>query len=260
MGLMIFITLIMSLELTEAVMDSNAVKAQQEAQTQADAQDVQKQILQLQAIEAQLSGDIQKRVVSAREKLKGAQASKDPAATQSAAGDNSPQNVQTAMNQFKTDLEKLKSLAQEVKDKSQYLGSGKDQIKALLVKSEELDKSVKNAQLKLDEAKGNPRISYILQGENSRQPVLFELSAQSLLIGTPGDSDRTISIPAEAITDKTIDQILHSLNRRQTFIVLLVKPSGFKHFRTIMKSIQAAGFESGRDAVEEDQRILIPPQ
>jgi hypothetical protein len=257
MGLMIFITLIMSLELTKTIMESDEVTAQKATQTQADAKDIQKQILQLQAIESQLSSDIAKRVETAREKLKDAQAPKDITTTQPI---DQPQNVQAAMTQFKFDLEKLKTLAQEVKEKTQYLSSDKEQIKALLIKSEELDKSLTAAKLKLDEARGNPRISYILQGENARQPILFEISGKTLLIGTPGDSDRTISIPADQINEKTITQIVLSFNRKLVFIVLLVKPSGFQHFRTIMKAVQAAGFESGRDAIEEDHHILIPPQ
>jgi hypothetical protein len=255
MGLMIFITLIMSLELTDAIHDSAAVQAAQTAQEQDDVAVVQQKIVQLQRLEASLSGDLQKRVQAARDQLH-ASRPKDPSSPQSAP---EPVGIPQAMTQFKQDLEKLRVLAQEVKDKSQSLGSEKDQIQALLVKIDEAESQLKKADAQLQEAKGNPRISYILQGDNKRQPVLFELSGTHLRIGTPNDSDRMISIPTDKITDGIVGQVLKSFDKQKVFIVVLLKPSGFPHYKPVVTGIRTAGFESGRDLIDENTSVLITP-
>ncbi len=254
MGLMIFITLIMSLELTDAVTDSVAVQAAQAAEEKDDAAEIQQKILQLQRLEASLSQDIQKRVQAARDELTAAQRKDTPdvPATQ-------PATVAHAMVQFKDDLEKLRLLATQVKEKSEALGSQKDQIQVLLVKVEESEAELKKAQAQLEEAKGNPRISYILQGDNKRQPVLFELSGTDLRVGTPNDSDRMISIPAAKISNTLITQILLSFDKRKVFIVVLLKPSGFPYYQTVSANVRAAGFESGRDLIDENSNVLLAP-
>jgi hypothetical protein len=261
MGILIFITLMMALEMTFAMTPSPVGTRQDD--TDYSSQEVLAQIAELKQIESRLNAELTQKVLQARERLNQARAQSDPrvpAPDPSVTG--FPQKVQEAMAQFKQKLEALKTLAEEVKEKSdpKKLQEEKDKLQVLLSRNEELDKQIKLAEQSLQEAQMNPRMSYILQGAGSKQPLIMEVSGKRVLIGTPNDSDRTISIPTSSADSATINQVLSSFDRNKVYIVLVVKPSGFSKARELSGLITDAGFGIGRDMVEESHKVLIEPE
>ena len=114
----------------------------------------------------------------------------------------------------------------------------------------------------IESQKHNTRLTYIIQPGLTKSPRLLEVTDRSLALGSPNDSEPTVTMRHASLEDrlKQLRGLLEGLDPESAYVVLLIKPSGFKDSDVVCKLIKDAGLSVGTELVREDQQTLLRPE
>lgn len=239
MGILILITLMMSLELTQAVSAQpqtptdttspvNIEPLEHElSQLQQEYQQFQKQLIRLTQINL-----------------------------------TSPTDLKEQKDNLVRRYEQFERLQQQITQMKKMLPAKiaiVERTKAIQAQTAILVVQAKVLRARIQNMRQNPHLSYILQAGQTGQPIICVLSAKQIGLG-----EINASGPVLWLNDTDIDrqlellkQFLKNCHSDRQYVVILLKPSAFnERYATVRNAIEKAGFKVGLDMIGEADQVL----
>lgn len=112
----------------------------------------------------------------------------------------------------------------------------------------------------LETARLSKRLTYIAGQSGSRTPVLLELSKDAWRFSLSHNNDTAISMNQARVEQRLelLTALLSQVSPKTHYVLIVVKPSGFPHYRPCRESLAALGFkQSGVEAIPEDWTTMV---
>lgn len=112
----------------------------------------------------------------------------------------------------------------------------------------------KQLDLKIENQKRNPKLTYLVQRGTERRAILLELSDKRIKIGPAEASGANITLSGDSRKSlaKQFAQAINLYKPNQEYFVLLIKPSAFGELHYEIESFaRDAGFSIGRELIPE---------
>ena len=111
----------------------------------------------------------------------------------------------------------------------------------------------------IEQRRRNPRLTYLLQEQLDRRPVLLEVSGDRLGLGRPDDEESVIWLAQPRQEDRmaALEALMQLYNPRRDYFVILLKPSaGRDGYERVRQLVGRRGFNVGLELLDEDQTVL----
>lgn len=169
------------------------------------------------------------------------------------------------------ELAKLQKLVQEIEKKiidqsaaARAHGSGKQDKQKKLQVIVEMEQRVAQLKAESDELRRNPRITYLIQKQagQKKAPLLIEWSGRRAGVGSPNPRESAIwiDLPDPAARVQLVMAVVGNYDREAFYVVVLLKPSGFDSYETLLPIIQKRGYDTGIEMVAEEASVLSEAQ
>ncbi len=124
-----------------------------------------------------------------------------------------------------------------------------------------LRRRVERLKRKVKERQKNPRLTYIQQEGQSKEPLLVVLTGRRIGVGPPEGRGPALWFThgeAETRMSRFLDWA-RGRDAAEEYFVIVLKPSGLSAYRELKKRLRGAGFDVGTDYVPEETRVLVRP-
>ncbi len=111
----------------------------------------------------------------------------------------------------------------------------------------------------IEQRRRNPRLTYLIQDDIERRPVLLEVSGDRIGIGRPDDEESAIwlSQPRKADRHAALRELLALYDARSDYVVIMLKPSAdIEAYSELRRLVDQRGFNIGLELLDEQQRVL----
>ena len=168
------------------------------------------------------------------------------------------QDAKLLLEQF----EQLKALSEQVNQilASEDIGNF-EELQERKAELAMLEKTAMQLRTSVEKARLNPRLTYIVQDGFHKQPLLVELSDSRFGIGTPSDPTNAIWLTERRISTR-MDTLLSWAGRNDhngVYFVILLKPSGFEVYDHLVDRLKGHGFDVGTELIRESDSVLVKP-
>lgn len=158
-----------------------------------------------------------------------------------------------------TEMEQLERRVREIQTQTEELAKQEKSMAEKMQETVALEQRASQLRGEIDRLKSNPRLTYIMQQGAGKSPILVELSGQLLGIGSHKTQEPAMWADAKDI-DGRIELLLAlagNYSPSTEYFVLLVKPSGFEHYRQVREKLAEKGFDVGTELLDENQYVLL---
>lgn len=243
-GIMILVTLLMALELSQRVLDSPRVQTMAvNRQLEVAVSDAEENIREL---ESQLA---------AREAKLEQAAARDRQRMTSEAKD-----AQRQLEQLETETQRLAEQADAAKRRQRDMESRERLHQQEIDQLNELNRKIAELEEQLRKLKSSNRVIYNPAQGTSKEAWLVEVTGQSLQVAPMGRAAQptVFSVASAAQVPPAFQQWLAGRDKRAEYFVLLIKASGVQLFDRLKEELTGQGFELGFDIVDEKVTVLDP--
>lgn len=237
-GVMILLTLLLSIELIQRVVSS--APQQTKVQITTSTQSIEEMKAEVAALESKLQSS-----------------GKLP--------DNLPSMDSAALKQKRLQLQEANDrLRGEIAELSDRLHEKRQEVSTAETASaseqqrmaEEfarLEKAIDDAKKQLESMDASNRI-FFKKEQGGKETWIVEVTASGIQSAKIGVAAK----PRQFANVESFDRWLKSLNSASTAFYLIVKPNGEQSFEAIRKSIRSAGFDVGFHVLAADQQVIDP--
>lgn len=139
---------------------------------------------------------------------------------------------------------------QELEQKVQEVRRNLDDMESEL---EKLGREERELEELADSQEVRPRVTYIIGEEGGKIPWLVKVDGRRIQVGAQDGQSTSLTFDAQPF-EKRKEHFLSwvgTQNRRTHYFVLLIKPSGVKHYPDLGRAITGADFDIGVDLLPE---------
>lgn len=161
--------------------------------------------------------------------------------------------------------EKLKGLREKVASEKAASARGAERTEAAKVENEkasksidELNEKIETLRSRLETLKQSNRVTLIPEEGFSKKPLYLILSANEVEIASssPGVS-ATGKFRGDAASVRAVVRQLGNVDKTRYCIVIMARPDGFERMEMFASKLRDAGFDVGRDPVEQDAELAF---
>lgn len=241
-GVLIFLTLIMTLELLQRQKDSPPQKTREivEDMSQAIAT-ANDEIRVLEAKLAKQSAETNQRVRQNPTELRSQKAI-----------------VGAEVRQVGTELDRIQQELQRARERAQQAQKVEPQEKAEKVRVEEIAKQTRAIEAKLAELRSKNQLLYATPSGTNKVAWLMEVTGEHLLIARADHPKAEVVIEDASLEERLerADEWARKLDTKQNYVVLIIKPSGIEQHPKLLDALEQTRISIGFDLVEENQTVI----
>lgn len=244
-GVLIFLTLIMTLELVQRQQDSPPQKTREivEDMSQAIAT-AEDEIRVLEATFAKQSAETNKRVSQNQADLQSRKA-----------------EIGAEVRLAGTEVDRLQQELQRARVRAQQAQKVEPHEQQESARIEELAKQTAAIEAKLAELRSKNQLLYATPSGTNKVAWLMEVTGDRLLIAR-ADQPKAEVVIDDASLDDRIERAAdwaRKLNAKQEYLVLIIKPSGIEQHPELLDALEETRISIGFDLVEENQTVIELP-
>lgn len=243
-GIMILVTLLMALELSQRVIASPRVQTMvvsrqlENAVADADAD--------IQQLEAQLAErDARLRQFAAMDRRKLTADARD---------------TRRQIEQLDAETQHLATQADDARQRQREMEARQQAKRQELAELDELNRQIAELEERLRKLKSSDRVIYNPAQGTSKEAWLVEVAGQTLQAAPMGRAARPLAfaVTSAGQVPTTFLQWLDSRDKNSEYLVLMVKASGVGIFDRLKEELARRGFDLGFDVVDEAATVLDP--
>ncbi|QDT28781.1 hypothetical protein Enr10x_41270 [Gimesia panareensis] len=152
------------------------------------------------------------------------------------------ENTSIAQDQKQTTDEKNKAVEQQ------------EQIKTEQNKTEEIQQQIQNLKERLEKMKQENRVIFNPAEGTSKTPWLVEISANNISVAEMGKSQ----VPSQFTNVLQFEDWLTGRNPASEYFVLLIKPDGIEQFHALLPLLKEKHYDIGFDLLSASQNAIDP--
>lgn len=152
------------------------------------------------------------------------------------------ENTSIAQDQMKTEVERNKAVEQQ------------DQIRAEQNKTEVIQRQVQDLKERLEKMKQENRVIFNPAEGTSKTPWLVELTANKISVAEMGKSQ----VPSQFSNVSQFKDWLAGRNPATQYFVLLIKPDGIEQFHSLLPHLKEKNYDVGFDLLSANQKAIDP--
>lgn len=243
-GIMILVTLILALELTERI-EAHHAPAQASIDEIEETVQATRELARKAGENQDLIDELKKNLKAGRERISGS-AGYDPSALKNQLGNSL---------QINADLEgEIEVLERDLAQAMQDLGHVQTQQAASTDRDEALNLQQRIVALnkQLQELRASNRVIYNPTKGDAKKPWLVEIAKGTIRVAEAGLQ----AAPIRFDSPVEFEQWLGTMNANDVYFVILPKPSGIDEFLAIRQLIKTKGFDRGYDLLTEEQSAV----
>lgn len=246
MGILIFITIMMALEITMEV-DQASPKPQVDSQP---VETISDQELEALRARKEMLEERYKTLSIELQRLSEFALSKDP--------EDELRKLREEMEKLQAELEQLNEQVEAI---AEAVPKHVEERRRLVEDLGLLEARLTDLELQQQRQRANPKITYILQDGGDKQSIIVEVADSHLAVGLDPEGDGAIWLRDASIDTRLsqLDGILAGRDRAKTAVVLLVKPSAFDSYLPIYERLVEAGFSVGTELILEQATPFPQP-
>ena len=249
MGILLLIALLLALQLTDAV-DAAASQDGGETTTRVDGL---MSPAELDAMAAEVD--------AMRESLNEKRASYDRALLGESLRED---HIESARQRVEELAESLAESQDKIDQAEAILEDAEDQSDdrvATAASAVVLREKIESLEAELDEQGRAKRLTYLVDENTGKQPILVEFSATLVGIGSPKRPEEALWLTGDDMEAQiqAVVELAGGRDPRSEYFVILLKPSAFQHYDALRAALTKAKFQVGTELVPEDAFVLEPP-
>ena len=163
------------------------------------------------------------------------------------------ESVQALDREFRYLYEKIKQTENGLADIESKNKGVKKKIAAAQVEIRGLDEEIAKLRARAKAKRALPRVSYIIDDANQREPWLVEITGKSIRVAAKDGKSSITTFTADTAAEMRAKFLAwtESKNPMKHYFVLLIKPSGIKQVERIKSDLKRRGFGTGKDLLPE---------
>lgn len=243
-GIMILVTLLIALELSQRVLNSPRVQTiAVSQQLEGAVNEAEREIRDLEARLAKGDAKLQQLAAMDRRRLAAEQI-----------------DVQRQLEQLDAETARLAKQAQDSEKRQADMEAREQAQQQEVGRADELDRRIEELEEQIHKLKSSNRVIYNPAQGTSKEAWIVELTGGSIQAAPMGRAakPRVFPVVAAGQIPGAFEQWLRGLNPRSEYLVLLIKASGVELFDALKEVLEQKGFELGFDVVDEGVTVIDP--